>query len=386
VAEDISQHVFISDSRLYLRRGGKTEEIESQFARQNLEDYERRKSVRGWKSGGEEDGIRSFSLWGKQADGQGYSGFRFLAVAPAGADAVYYLISNRHATGLFLYSLKDQEERRLFHKNEFHCFGVDFSPKREELACAVQEEDGAVNLNLYGRDGRFKSSLTGGDSFDSEPSFSRNNPDIIYYQTAGIARHEAGSVLALGPASVQRLNLQSGEIEEVVGHDDFDFLQPRDDREGNVYCIRRPYQRPGGFHPLLWLGNVILFPFRFLGAVMGFLQVFTHMFGEKPKRLGPDYQLPEKDKYIMVLGRFVNLAKLTRPKNEEDHSLVSADHELVRIYPNGDMEVLAKNVSGYDVGEDGVVHYTNGFRVQAFDSVRNTVVFKHPVIESLRLF
>lgn len=376
-------HAFIADSRLYSRRSGRAEEIESPFARANLEDYERHKTSRGWKAA-DQNQASGYSIWGNQGTATAYTGFRFLTVVPAPADHLYYLISNGHVTGLFLFHLPTGEERRLFHKNDFHTAGLDYSPERQELACAVADEDGAVNVNLYDWEGRHKTAVTAGDSRDAHPSFSRHRPGYLLYQSAGIARQEAGGILAFGPESLIRLNLESGEMEEIAADDRFDYLQPRDDKHGNIYCIRRPYHPPGAHHPLQWLVHALLFPFRFLSAVVGFLQTFTHLFGEKPKRLGPDFQPPARDKYVMVFGQAVNLAKIRRPRKlGEDPALVPAHYELLRIGPDGTREVLAKNVSGYDVSPDGVVHYTNGFRVQ--DRTGGALVFRHPVIESLRM-
>jgi hypothetical protein len=243
-------HAFIADSRLYARRGGKSVEIESAFARANLEDYERRKTSRGWK-GADDAGGGGYSIWGKQGGAMAaYTGFRFLTVVPASAGTVYYLLTNGHVTGLFLYDLAAGEERRLFHKNDFYTDGLDFSPERKELVCAVAEEDGAVNVNLYNDEGRYKNVLTGGDSRDTHPAFSRAQAGRILYQSAGIARHDAGGIVALGPESINRLDLESGDMEEIAADDRYDFLQPRDDQAGNVYCIRRPYRQAGAQIPI----------------------------------------------------------------------------------------------------------------------------------------
>jgi hypothetical protein len=379
------RHAFISDGRLYLRQNGKLDEIESPFARNNLEDYERHQSFRGWKSSSPENPATP-PLWGTQAAQQGYTGFRFLSVAPASGAQVYYLLTNPHVTGLFLYDTASGDERRLFHKNEFQSAGIDYSTEREEIVLATADASGVVNLSLYDPEGRLRQTVTGGDSRDTQPAFSRADPEVLYYQSAGIARHDSGGLVAFGPESINRLHLESGEMEEVLADESHDYLLPRDDREGNLYFIRRPYLQPGALHPWQWLGSALLFPFHFLTALMGFLHVFTRLFGEQPKRVGPEFQIPEKDQYIQVFGQTVNLAKLRKPrKPDEDPSLVPADYELMRLRPDGDMEVLAKNVCSYDVTPEGEVHYTNGFRVQTTHDQQNGVVFRHPVIQTLRV-
>jgi hypothetical protein len=379
------QHAFISDGRLFLRQDDKLDEIESPFARNNLEDYERHQSFRGWKSSNQENSSAP-PLWGTQASQQGYTGFRFLSIAPASGSQVYYLLTNQHVTGLFHYDTTRGDERRLFHKNEFQSAGIDFSPERQELVLATVDQAGVANLSLFDAEGRQLQTVTGGDSRDTQPAFSRAHPEIVYYQTAGIARHDTGGLWAFGPESINRLNLESGEMEEVLADDSYDYLLPRDDREGNLYFIRRPYLQPGALHPWHWLGSALLFPFHFLTALLGFLHAFTRLFGEQPKPVGPGFQIPEKDKYIQVFGQTVNLAKLRKPRKPgDDPSLVPANYELLRLGQDGEMEVLAKNVCSYDVTPEGDIHYTNGFRVRSMLDKEDRVVFRHPIIEALRV-
>ncbi len=105
-----------------------------------------------------------------------YTGFRFLTVVPASGrnDLLFAHQWARHRP--FLYDLAAGEERRLFHKNDFYTDGLDFSPERAELVCAVAEEDGAVNVNLYNDEGRYKNVLTGGDSRDTHPRSAERKP------------------------------------------------------------------------------------------------------------------------------------------------------------------------------------------------------------------
>jgi hypothetical protein len=49
------------------------------------------------------------------------------------------------------------------------------------------------------------------------------------------------------------------------------------------------------------------------------------------------------------------------------------------------MEVVAGAVSSFDVDEQGRIHFTNGFRVSELSGSSTTTVFKHKIIENIRV-
>ncbi len=382
-------HVFISDGRLYIHDDDGIREITSKFAAEKAEEAERQKELHSWKAEGGQESIYFSAdiLWGRQAQARPFRGFRFKAVMIKDSNTLYYILTNDFITGLFRYSVKDDEEVRLFHKRDFTELGMDYLTDTNEFVTAVVMEGGNVNIELLDSEGRYNQTLTSGDSRDCNPSFSKFNNRDVLYQTAGIARGEEGFVVAYGPEAIHKVRIDTGDITELLSDDKYDYLLPRDDMNGNLYCIRRPYLHPYYVSPLKILINILTFPVRFVIAIVNFLNAFTKLFSQKPfTQIGPDIRPRIENKYINVLGRTIDLAKLQRSTKSFDRaSLVPKSWELVKLSKEGQLETIAKKVSSFDIDTKGNVHFTNGFRVNELIEAQAKTVFRHRVIENIKV-
>jgi hypothetical protein len=383
------RYAFISDGRLYLyENDGSIKEIESKFASEKEDMADRAKSRQGWKSKeGNMGGPFSGSMiWGRQSSITPYMKFRFRNIGFEDQNTLYYLLTNNFVTGLFKYTIDENYEQRLFHKQELHVFGIDYSPILKKFAISTVAEGGSASLELLDEQGSYKQGLTGGDSKDTNPCFSNQNPDKVFYQSSGIMRDENGFVLTYGPEAVSSLDMKTGEISDILSDEKYDYLLPKDDSEGNLYCIRRPYIGPG--HGSIWktIWNIVAFPVRFIVAVVNFLEAFTKLFNQKPfEPAGPDYKPPIRNKYINVLGQTINLAKVKRSlRSSDDVSLVPRTWELIRISKNNKVEVIERKVSSYDIDADNRIHVTNGFRVNELVDNGSQQAFKYNLIEDVK--
>jgi hypothetical protein len=382
-------HVFISDGRLYIHDDDGIREITSKFAAEKAEEAERQKELHSWKAEGGQESIyfSADTIWGRQAQARPFRGFRFKAVMIKDSNTLYYLLTNDFITGLFRYSVKDDEEVRLFHKRDFTELGMDYLTDTNEFVTAVVMEGGNVNIELLDSEGRYNQTLTSGDSRDCNPSFSKFNNRDVLYQTAGIARGKEGFVVAYGPEAIHKVRIDTGDITELLSDDKYDYLLPRDDMNGNLYCIRRPYLQPYYVSPLKMLINILTFPVRFVIAIVNFLNAFTKLFSQKPfTQIGPDIRPGIENKYINVLGRTIDLAKLQRSTKSIDRaSLVPKSWELVKLSKEGQLETIAEKVSSFDIDTNGNVHFTNGFRVNELIEAHAKTVFRHRVIENIKV-
>ncbi|MHC4636399.1 MAG: TolB-like translocation protein [Planctomycetota bacterium] len=382
-------HAFISDGRLYIHDiDGSIKEITSHFADEKAIESEEHKNRQGWKSKDNQDNAYwNMAVWGKQASASPFCPYRFTKAMVAGEKSLYYLITNNYITGLFKYDIEQDEEIRLFHRNNFFQQGIDYSGKLDQFVSAVVAEDGSVDIDLLDSQGTFIKTITTGDSRDSNPVFSRHDPNWILYQSSGIARNEEGFTYAYGPESINRIEIDSGEITEVVADYKYDYLLPKDDNEGNIYCIRRPYRGPG--YRSVWqsLFYIVTFPVRFVIAIFKFLDAFTRLFNQKDLMLnGPQAKIPAQSKYVQVLGKTIDLAKVQRTANlQQTPSLVPGSWELVRITKSCHIEVLARRVCSYDIDQEGNIHFTNGFKVSTYAKDRLVTLFKHNIIEDLKV-
>jgi hypothetical protein len=108
--------------------------------------------------------------------------------------------------------------------------------------------------------------------------------------------------------------------------------------------------------------------------------------GEPPRAAGPDMRPSIKNKYVRVLGQTIYLAKVERSSRyRREPTLVPQSWELVRFSRDGQMEVIAGAVSSFDVDQEGRIHFTNGFRVSESSGGSTATVFKHKIIENIRV-
>ena len=69
--------------------------------------------------------------------------------------------------------------------------------------------------------------LTEGDSFDQLPRWVPGPKRRIVFQSAGVGRDSAGRFAGLGPCSIQQLDVDSGDLQEIASESGRDLLQPR---------------------------------------------------------------------------------------------------------------------------------------------------------------
>ena len=175
-------YTFIADGRLYVcDKDGQRKEIESHFVLEKLDGAEYHKSHSGWKSASSDADtpFNGSSVWGGQASSGPSLNYRFQNVICIDEDTICYILTNGTITGLFKYNIKEDHEDRLFHRKDHPCFGIDYSPRRNEFVIAVGDPDGRVNLQLLDERGSHIRDITGGDSRDCNPAFSMKDPDHI---------------------------------------------------------------------------------------------------------------------------------------------------------------------------------------------------------------
>jgi len=239
------------------------------------------------------------------------------------------------------------------------------------VACSVRADNGTVDLALLDTARGGLQTITEGDSMDQAPRWREGHPGELVFMSAGIGRDEQGLFAALGPYSVEHLDLERGTMQTLAEDPDHDLLAPQLDRDGNLYFIRRPHARPRG--PSAWqvLQAIVLFPLHFFWALFHIVNNVTASLGSKPllKAGGPD---PQVDERLLLWGQVVDLTERARGKRGkgdagDDAPIVPDSWELVRRRDGGKDEVLARGVLGFDLRPDGSVVYANGAAVFELD-------------------
>ncbi len=360
---------YISQDKLYLKPlEGTEDEIASDFAsdlKKRLQVTQDRAAIRG---GSGAAFMRGGLPGGEQPTVEDTFRAEFsCATSGTVPGEICYAIDAREVRGLFIYDPAEKYERRVLHgpKHRFSSISTRQSDDGPEWLVAAAQDHGVSRIGLFNpQAGGGVREITEGDSLDSYPVWIPGASRRLVYQTCGVARdHRSGAWLGLGPASLQRLDLESGSIEPVIEDERFDFLCPAFAADGTLHYLKRPYEP---FHrPSFWrfLLDIVLFPFRLLRALLSFLNVFSMMFsgkplqtaGTPPPRNGPD------PKSVFLHGRWVNMEKAMRDSAmDELTTMVPKNWELVRHGSDGSKLTISQGVMAYAVSHEGTIYYSNG--------------------------
>ncbi|MGC4030361.1 MAG: hypothetical protein QM754_01250 [Tepidisphaeraceae bacterium] len=284
----------------------------------------------------------------------------FSGVASAGADLIYTLWTDT-VGGLFEYQTGDGFERRLYHRNQFRAGDVQRHPGSGRLAMSLAADAGTVRLGITEPDGRKLRTVTEGDAIDQAPSWVEGQPETLVYQSAGIGRNASGFYAGQSSFAIYRLDLTTGNNDELLVDERHDLLLPRQRADGTLYYIRRPFQGVPRASPWRLLRDILLFPIGVVLAIVHFLNFFSLMFRQKPLiTSGGPPSHGQDPKFLMLYGRVIQADKLLR-KRVDTSPLVPADWQLIRRSPGGAETVLAKGVGSYDFVQDGEgIVYTDG--------------------------
>lgn len=361
---------YLDEDRIHLVEGESVRTFESKFGTEVVDRALRLGRKNAWKTQG--SGARF--LLGQAAvaaEERAISAVRTSALASTG-DRLMYGLETEAVSAILALDPETGEEKRLFHSNETRLDSLAPSPDGQSVACSVRNVHGVLDLGLLDLDRGGIQELTEGDSADSHPSWRRDRPNQLVYQSCGLARDEDGWVIDRGPASVECLDFDRGSLETLVEKPGFDLLTPQVDANGRLYYIRRPYERKSGPGWLAMLRTIVLFPFHFLLAIFHLVNSITAAVSRKPLiDTGNQKRDGSKVERLQILGEMVEVGKVRsrRHRNgDDDPGLVPDTWQLVR-HEHADRavadegEVLAKGVVAFDLLDDGGVLYSNGSAV-----------------------
>ena len=290
---------------------------------------------------------------------------------------LFYTLDTPDISGLFLLRNGGSDELRIYHTADFRLAEVAAHPESRRLALVLRDKAGSSSLAVMSFDGGQFTEVTQGDSLDAAPQWLPGEREQLVFQSAGIARDDSGRYHGRGPFSIQRLDLESGEMTVLAEDAAFDFLCPHVAGDGTLYCIRRPYEPPHPrIKPLRMLLDVLLFPFRLLYAVFQFFNFFTMKYTGNPLLTAGNARQRTPDlRQMMIWGNLVNATESEKQRpGEEPPDLVPKNWELVRFSAEsaGNCETLARGVLSFDLTGDGALVYSNGTAVFRWDGSGRT--------------
>lgn len=353
---------FISKGKLFVwTKEKQLEQVHSPHVQEMIDRMQRRKQIHGWK----DNTSLSTSFTGQGSDTTGDQvELKVVSAQFTDDNKLIYFMSDKNVGGLFKYDVADKNERRLLHRQNLNLENLTLSPDGKHLLCSQQHANGIADIVMLDNEGNDFRQLTEGDTEDSAPSWLPGEDNQILYQSSGLARSDEGYVVATGPASIKLLDLDNNEVTPVMDDPKFDFMQPKVDKQGNLYYIRRPYevQQYKGGNVLL---DTILFPFRLVRAIFHYLNFFSLMYSRKPLTTasGPEVKADLKD--ILIKGKRIDAEKALRKESRVNGipSLVPSSWQLVKRSQTGEEWVLARNVASFDITSEDAILYSNGYAV-----------------------
>ena len=359
---------YISQGRLFIKSPeGAEDEILSEFAgklKQRLQSVEDRNNFRGGGSGA------SFMRGGFAPPNSVTVEDTFrcnfsCAAAGASPGIICYGLNADGVRGLFIYETGEKYERRVQHgpKHIFSGISARMGEDGQEWIIAAAQDHGVSRIARFlPEEGGGLSELTEGDAIDSNPMWEAEGRRFVY-QSSGIARHpQNGEWMGLGPASIHRIDLDSGRMEVIAEDDRYDYLCPHPAPDGSIYYLRRPYEAIPRVSFLKHLQDIVLFPFRLARALFGFLNVFSMIFSNKPLRTAgqPKFKGPDP-KAMFLHGRLIQINKAMRDTAADDlTAIVPGNWQLVHRDTSGTETTIVSGVLAFSLAKDGGIIYSNG--------------------------
>lgn len=282
-----------------------------------------------------------------------------------------YALTTPEIGGLFVKDTADDDapESNWLSEREFR--PVDLHVQGDQVALAVDSMLGERHIAVMKGDSPRYEIVTQGDTQDSAP-FLCPDGRYIYLTSAGWARDEQSRPLAKGPASLLRLDLRSGEMEEIATDDAYDYLRPKLAPDGTLYVIRRPYK--SDMHKRL----TIIDRAKNIGATLKGLGKLLQAIGDPegtakrtPRVAGQSAEAAQKR---MLEGVMLDISK-GRAEDGGDEGCIPADWLLMRQAPDGHFEEVHKGVADYDFDGDALI-FTDGRRIIRLEDGKKTVLHK----------
>lgn len=286
---------------------------------------------------------------------------------------ILFSLATTMVGGVFALDPATGKETRLFHSSDERVSDLCAHPDQSLVACSVRSKTGTASLAVMRDDGSDLVTITEGDSIDLAPRWIPDAPRSLVFQSQGIGRDGAGTFVAIGPAHVVRLDVEGGALTTLLEEASTDFLAPRIDEQGTLWCIRRP--RKAHDAPPLWrvMFDLLLLPFRLVGAIFAWLNFFTVRYTGKPLTNADGAKQKAADmRRMLIMGNLVDAdaeARRGLADGDDAPSLVPKTWALIKLEKGSKVpKVVAEGVVAFDVAKDGAIIVSNGRAIERIDA------------------
>lgn len=305
---------------------------------------------------------------------------------------ILYSININEFSGIFIKNPSDDMELEglVTSDRDAAFYAIDFNENSEKITASIGEGSLEKHIGILSMNSGGYTVLTEGESIDENPCWSKTNDSRIYYDSAGIAVNGVGESVGMGTRAILRLDIDKGELEEVIAIKKFDCIKPREDAAGNLYFIKKPQEELHKNNSTL--KDVLLMPFRLLKAVFGWMNFFTAKYtGETLNSAGqnPARSKQKTEEEIFIEGNLINAEKSLKENQaagEKYPGVAPRSWELIRRSPEGIMRTIKKGVIDFDIDNEGNIVFSNGkYLVKMQDSSSEEVLGKVNMASKVRI-
>ncbi len=354
---------FADGEKIGVFDGDRVSLYESEYLLRYREYAETRTKNDEWKFGGEGARFRGdYELYSARREEMIDAAIN--GVAWDGGKVVYAFSVNG-SSGVYRKDVceKNAREEHIFTSSEEEILSVGCAG--ETLAVTVRRDGATASVGLLDMRSSELKTLTEGDSRDADPCFFPSDANLLYFDSAGVGRNAQGEFAGrYAPAVICELNLTTLEIKEYKSDKKFAYVKPKFAQNGELYCIKRPETAERGSNVFL---DILLFPFRILKAIFGFLQAFVALFGHTSLTSAPaGGENPARGKKsdprkLFLDGALIDAEKEYKrnAKKNKEAGFIPASWKLVRLGEGGE-QTLRSGVCDFALCRDGGVYCTDG--------------------------
>ena len=365
--------MYISGNKLNVIYDEESHELSSQVYQRYIKNNNEIKEKNKWKSKENE----MFLFFGNEQEELSFviSGM----CSCSRMNKFIYSTVTTESTSLYFKDYIDdvQTENLIFSDKNLSIKDPDF--KNNKIIASVANSDSIEShIALFDITSSGYDFLTDGDTIDENPSWSKKNDNIIYYNCKGIGRDNNGNIRDYSPRCICKLNRLEGTVDDILSSEKYEFLKPKEDPYGNLYYIKIPYKSAN--KNSFKISDILLAPFRLLGALFGFLNIFTQRYSGKSLKTGgsnPAKANVKSEKDLFIEGNLINVENtLKENKNERYPGYVPGSWELHKLTLDGVDLCVKKGVLDYDITHDGDIVYSNGQYIMKINSSEETLIKK----------
>mgnify|MGYP002794599311 CR=1 FL=1 len=379
--------IIITDGKLFSAEEGKLLPIESGILKKYINVARESARRNEWKYSG--DGAKFTGTYVPHSDAD--SAVEAISSRVTDVDflsdgTMLYSLYINGSAGIYAKPPDGGEEGIFISDNEYRYRDIAVNGER---VLVTAEAAGECHIGMIEAGSRVCDFLTEGSSRESSPSWSKIYPDCFYYASAGLeeqtvneensrSSYDDMSVADMmkamknnpsavkrrqGPSGIFRMNMSSYEIDELLIDDRYNYTCPTEDDDGGLWFIRYPYRYDAGDKKKLStvLKDIVLFPVRLFGGILGFFDFFTMKYSGKTLNSSAGAAKSKSESQRFVLGNLIDAErelKRNSEHGEEYPGYVPREYELCRMN-NGKTDVMARGICAYAL-RGGDVYCSNG--------------------------